>query len=178
MDQNYLRYRRVRADSILLAQELPVAMKNLLMDRRYRVKEISSMPSKNIYEYIALHPPVVVKKADRFHAIGNLRSVELLAYVASNAKVSVLLCEQIPQRKFAEMTVALEFGKLTFDALEPLQFEKTALALWQLYHSQETCPPAVKTKRGLANLLSVNRRKFSVKIPDQLKSNYTGQERS
>lgn len=177
MKRKSLRSRQVRAQNIIIAHELPVAMRNIFSDRRYRVRDVASMPLENIHNYIAMHPPVVIKSADMFHAIGNLRSVELSAYLDRKARIAVLEHEPVSHKKMAEMIIALEFGKLTFDALEILHFEQTALALWSLYKTQEGCPSAISTKKGLATLLSVNRRKFSMKTQGQLQSRFSGQER-
>lgn len=176
MERKNLQYRHVRAHSIILAQDLPVAMKNLLADRCYRVKDIANMPVENIRQYIALHPPVVFKNDTLFHAIGNLRSLELLGYLQTAERVPVLQLRKIPRKKIAETAIAWEFGKTTFDALEPLQFEQTVLALWDLYHTQQNCPPVIHTKIGLAKFLSINRRKLSKSVPDQIEPSFLNQE--
>lgn len=177
MKEKHCRYRQVRAQKIIIAENLPTAIKDLFADRRYRVREIASMLPENIHDYIALHPPAVIGRAGMFHAIGNLRSVELLAYLDGKAKIAVLEYEPVSQEKITEIVIALEFEKLIFDAVEPLQFEQIVLAFWLFYQTQKGCPPTISTKKGLARLLSVNRRKFSLKIPAQLKSEFSGRER-
>ncbi|RUT76893.1 hypothetical protein EHM94_17825 [Marinobacter sp. NP-6] len=176
MERNNLKYRRVRARSIVIAPGLSVGLKNLLADRRYRIRDLCRVPTEKIVQYVELHPPVVLKHGRVFHAIANLRSVDLLAYLDHKEKVSVLVHEEIPREQLAEMVVAWEFGKLAFDAFDPSNFAQTALALWLQLQKRDSCPSFIRTKQKLARFLSVNRRKFSVRegLPP-LESKFSGQ---
>ncbi|SNC59446.1 hypothetical protein SAMN04487881_0058 [Marinobacter sp. es.048] len=159
--KSYQGHRRVRAEQLVVAQNLPVSIQSLYSDRRYRVRGIADWPSEIIYHYIVLHPPVVIRRDGFYHAIGNLRSVELTGYLHPKAWVPVLEHAPVPLRKMEAESVALEFLSTTFGALEPIAFEQSALSLWELYKKHENFPALISTKQALARFLAVNRRRLS-----------------
>lgn len=170
--KSYQGHRRVRAERLVVAQNLPVSIQNLYSDRRYRVRGIADWPSEIIHDYIALHPPVVIKLDGVYHAIGNLRSVELTGYLHPKTRVTVLEHAPVPLRKMEAESAALEFVATTFGALEPAAFEQSALSLWELYKGHENFPALIRTKEALGRFLAVNRRRLSQPMPEKIHSTF------
>lgn len=176
MATEILQYRRLRAEQLIVAQDLPVSTRNLFSHHRYRARGLAEWPQDIILDFIVLHPPVVIKHPDGFHAIGNLRSVELAGYLHPKLRIPVLVHSPVAQRQLLAQSAALEFVTMTFGALPPGAFEQSALALWELYKSHERFPGNIRSKIQLAQFLSVNRRTLSQAIPEDIQPTYRSAE--
>lgn len=173
---SYQGHRRVRAEQLVVAQALPVSVQNSYSDRRYRVRGLADWPSEIIYDYIALHPPVVIKLDGVYHAIGNLRSVELSGYLHPKTRVTVLEHAPVPLRKMEAESAALEFVTVTVGAMDPTAFEQAALSLWKSYKKHENFPALISTKQALASFLAINRRSLSRPMPEKINPTFRSPE--
>lgn len=165
-------HRRIRAEQLVVAQNLPVSIQCLYSDRRYRVRGVADWPSEIIHDYIVLHPPVVIKRDGAYHAIGNLRSVELTGYLHPKTRVTVLEHAPVPLHKIQAESAALEFVTVTFGALDPVAFEQSVLSFWELYKGHENFPALIRTKQALGRFLAVNRRSLSKPMPEKIDSTF------
>ena len=153
--------RRVRVGRITISKDLPIGVRSLHLDRRYRVRGVADWPPEIIADYIMLNPPVVVRRDDSYDAIGNLRSVELSGYLNPQTKVHVWEHESLKLQNLQAESAALEFLTSAFGALDPNRFEESILSLWSLYRGHENFPDLISTKCALAGFLGVNRRRLS-----------------
>lgn len=164
-----LRLRRISAGKLRLADNLTFAFNDVLNNRQYRLRNPTSWPIEIIQTVIAAHPPIVIKREKVFHAIGNLRSVELAAYLRPETRVLVLEHAPLPENKILSQCAEFEFLTLAFGSLAPSFLDQSALSLWEHYKAHENFPPQIQTKLALADQLAVNRRRLSRKAPKEVK---------